>query len=91
MKVSHPWTAFALSIALCGIVLVATLVRPSSGLNVSFLAFLPMCFYMVGASLVELQREVAALRERVAELEAERGPPFDAAETKVDTVSGRST
>jgi len=88
MKAPGPWAAFGFCTALCGIVLVASLVRPSPGLSISLLVFLPMCFFVVGMSLMQLQREIVALRERVAELEASRGPSFDAAETKVENASG---
>ncbi|MGA2140458.1 MAG: hypothetical protein ABSH14_16490 [Verrucomicrobiia bacterium] len=39
----------------------------------AFFSFLPMCFFFVGMALMQMHREVRALRDRVAELEARKG------------------
>lgn len=43
--------------------------------EIAFYCFLPMCFYFVGASLSELQRENGELRMRLEELSSKAGYP----------------
>ncbi len=45
---------------------------PSSGIEVVFYCFLPMCFYFVGALLLKLQRENRELRTRIDDLDSKR-------------------
>lgn len=38
----------------------------------AFFAFLPMCFFFVGAALLQMHKEVQSLRERLAQLEQKK-------------------
>ena len=61
---------------LCLITLVGNVVRsfvtgplgPAIGISIAFYCFLPMCFYLVGESLVKLQHENRELRARLEEI-----------------------
>jgi hypothetical protein len=37
-----------------------------------FYCFLPMCFFFVGGTMVDMQREIRELSQRLAQLERER-------------------
>jgi hypothetical protein len=63
--------------AFCGfislIVLVASVRSPDFGWwRPAFFAFLPMCFYFVGAATTQMHRELCELRQRLAELEQKK-------------------
>lgn len=38
----------------------------------TFFAFLPMCFFFVGSSMTQMQRELRELRQRLSELEQKK-------------------
>jgi len=46
--------------------------RSPSSWAISFLCFLPMCFFFVAAATSSLQREVRELRKRLADLEQKK-------------------
>jgi hypothetical protein len=62
--------------AFCAFISVIALVRwagsETGSTSPVFLAFLPMCFVMMGFMTLRLQRELAELRRQVRDLEAKR-------------------
>jgi hypothetical protein len=43
------------------------------GWAIGFLCFLPLCFYQVGATIYQMQREILELREQVTKLQRDNG------------------
>jgi hypothetical protein len=77
---TSPWLSAGFCAALSAICLVAYLAlqffvqsEPSSAWVVSFLSFLPMCFYFVGAGMAQMQREISELRKQLAEMQNSSG------------------
>jgi hypothetical protein len=54
------------------IVLIRWVGSETGGANPVFLAFLPVCFAMMGLITFRLQRELGELRRHIRELEAKR-------------------
>ena len=73
-RVLLPWVAMGFSailslIAIVAIVGLTALNGPGSdGWAIAFLAFLPMCFYFMGAATSQTQGEIAELRQQLARL-----------------------
>ena len=68
-----PWTPVIFCAGLSLLTVVGNLVTQfitgtSDGVTVVFYCFLPMCFYMVGAFLSQLQKENHELRARIDKL-----------------------
>ena len=76
MKKSLPYfapfafCAFLSLIALVGVIGIGPLGADSSWWKPPFYSFLPMCFFLVGAHMLQMRKELEALREQVARLEA---------------------
>jgi len=62
--------------AFCAVISVIALIRwvgsETGSVSPVFLAFLPMCFVMMGFSTLRLQREMGNLRRQVQDLAAKR-------------------
>jgi hypothetical protein len=62
--------------AFCAVIAVLALARwagsETGGASPVFLAFLPICFLLMGLLTLRLQREVGELRRQVQDLEAKR-------------------
>jgi hypothetical protein len=71
-KISH-WTAMGFCACLSIITIPLEMTLPSTGWAITFLCFLPMCFFFVAAVTSNLQREVNELREQVAKLQDKQG------------------
>jgi hypothetical protein len=63
---------FWLPAVFCAFLSYTALSSSDEGWRPAFFAFLPMCFFFVGNALLQMHREVRALRDRVAELEARK-------------------
>jgi hypothetical protein len=76
---ASPWLPAGFCAALSALCLIAYLALqffvqsdPSSAWVVSFLSFLPMCFYFVGAGMTQMQREIGELRKQLAEIRSNK-------------------
>lgn len=70
-----PWLSTGFCAALSLICLVAHVALPlvtgsdtSSAWVITFLCFLPMCFFFVGSGIWQMQREIGELRKQLAEI-----------------------
>lgn len=70
-----PWLSAGFCAALSLICLVTHLAMPlvagggpSGAWVITFLCFLPMCFFFVGSGIWQMQREIGELRKQLAEL-----------------------
>lgn len=77
---ASPWLSAGFCAGLSACCLIAYLALqffvqsdPSSAWVVSFLSFLPMCFYFVGAGMAQMQREIGELRQQLAEIQGKGG------------------
>jgi len=74
----QPWAAVVFCAMLCAITLIASIVGVAIGNSsfpgslIAFLCFLPMCFFFASTQIVQMQREMQELRQRIAMIE---GPP----------------
>ena len=70
MKPLTHWVPAAFCAFISLIALFASVRSPDSGWwRPAFFAFLPMCFYFVGAATTQMHGELRELRHRLAELE----------------------
>ena len=77
-RIIQPWVAMGFCAVLSIITITSNIwlsfVNHSSvgSWSVVFLAFLPMCFFYVGAAISHVQGEVSELRQEIAKLRADR-------------------
>jgi hypothetical protein len=64
-----PWLPPIYCSVLSLICLAAFLIRSQSEWFITFLCFLPMCFFFAAIATSNLQREIRELREQVAKLQ----------------------
>jgi hypothetical protein len=68
-----PW----LPAIFCAVLYVITLAQAAAsgtaGLPTVYMAFMPMCFYFVGAAVLQTRKEVVELRKQVANLRNQLG------------------
>ena len=70
MKTITHWIPAAFCAFISLIALFASVGSPDSGWwQPAFFAFLPMCFFFVGAATTQMHRELRGLRQRLTELE----------------------
>jgi hypothetical protein len=77
-KIGH-WLPIVFCVCLSFICLAGFLSRSPNSWVITFLCFLPMCFFFVAAVTSNLQREIRELREQVAKLQEKRVGSHDAA------------
>ena len=73
-----PWLPMIFCAVLSLITLISQVVlmwingADSSGWATSFVGFLPMCFFFVGAAVAQLRKEILELRAQVVELQGQQ-------------------
>ena len=60
---------FAFCAFLSIMTLAYSLILPNSGWYILFLAFIPICFFMVGTMMLKMNNEIVQLRQRIRDLE----------------------
>jgi hypothetical protein len=66
---NEAWMPFAFCAFLSIMALAYSFMLPNSGWYITYLAFLPMCFYMVGTKLTKMNNEILQLRRRIEDFE----------------------
>ena len=68
-KKAEVWIPGAFCAFLSGISLYSEILQPQSWWYITFLSFLPLCFFYAGTSMAKMNNQISQLREKIEEME----------------------